>query len=74
MGLYEKSGLYHSLPTILEDLTQRINEKVENVTADMLQRAWKDFDYRLDVGCVTAGAHNEYFGSFVKSILKPTFL
>ena len=48
------------LPANLEELKQRITAALENVTKDMLQRVWHEFDYRLDVCRVTGGAHIEH--------------
>jgi len=32
---------------------------IGNVTQDMLERVWQEWEYRLDVCCVTLGAHIE---------------
>ena len=33
---------------------------IGNVTQDMLERVWWEWEYRLDICCVTRGAHIEY--------------
>jgi len=32
---------------------------IGNVTQDMLERVWRECEYRLDICCVTRGAHIE---------------
>ena len=33
---------------------------IETITADMLQTAWNELDYRVDVCRITKGAHIEH--------------
>jgi hypothetical protein len=47
------------LPKILPELQEHINAAVGNVTQDMLERVWHEWDYRLDICRVTRGAHIE---------------
>jgi hypothetical protein len=48
------------LPTILDELKNRIVTAVESVTNDMLERVWEEFKYRIDVARVTRGSHIEH--------------
>ena len=41
------------------ELTRRITAVIESVTQDMLDRAWHEWDLRLDVCRITHGAHIE---------------
>ena len=36
-----------------------INAAIGNVTQDMLERVWREWEYRLDICRVTRGAHIE---------------
>ena len=45
---------------ISAELKQRITATLENVTKDMLQRVWHEFDYRLDACKVIGGAYIEH--------------
>ena len=47
------------LPKTLPELRQGINTVIGNVTQDMLERAWREWEYRLDICRVTGGAHIE---------------
>ena len=47
------------LPMSLKELRDRITHALQTITADMLHRAWDEFDYRVDVCRVTQGAHIE---------------
>jgi hypothetical protein len=54
---YVKDRVYvPALPATLDDLQERINEAVNSITPDMLQRVWSELDYRIDVCRVTGGA------------------
>jgi hypothetical protein len=37
------------LPMSLKELRDRITHALPTITADMLHRAWDEFDYRVDV-------------------------
>ena len=57
---YVKGLVYITpLPTIPEELKQRITKVLENVTQDMLQRIWQELDHRLAMCRVTGGPHIE---------------
>ena len=43
----------------LKELRDRIMHALQTITADMLHRVWDESDYRVDVCCVTQGAHIE---------------
>jgi hypothetical protein len=47
------------LPMSLKKLRDRITHAVHTITADMLHRVWDEFGYRVEVCCVTQGAHIE---------------
>ena len=47
------------LPKTLPELRERINTAIGNVTQDMLERVWREWEYRLDICHVTRGAHIE---------------
>jgi len=47
-------------PVSMPDLKNRITAAVETITPDLLIRVWQELDYRLDVCCVTKGAHIEH--------------
>ena len=48
------------LPASIPELKVRIRTAIETITADMLQRVWNEFDYRVDVCRITTGAHIEH--------------
>jgi hypothetical protein len=48
-----------SLPATVDELQERITVAVNSVTPDMLQRAWSELDYRIDVFRDTRGGHIE---------------
>jgi hypothetical protein len=45
----------------VRDLQAQIVEAVGTITLDMLQRTGAELDYRLDIPCVTNGAHVEVY-------------
>ena len=47
------------LPQTLPELRKRINTSIGNVTENILERVWREGGYRLDICCVTRGAHIE---------------
>jgi len=47
------------LPRDLMVLRERVGEAFAAVTRDLLMRVWTEMDYRLDICCVTKGAHIE---------------
>jgi hypothetical protein len=48
------------LPRNIDELKIRIRQAVETVTVDMLDRVWRELDYRLDTCRVTRGVHIEH--------------
>ena len=44
----------------LADLKARIIAAVKNIDAPILTRVWQNLEYRVDVCCVTRGAHIEH--------------
>jgi hypothetical protein len=40
-------------------LRERINTAIVNVTQDMLESVWREWEYRLNICRVTRGAHIE---------------
>jgi len=43
----------------LKELRDQITHALQTITADMLHQVWNEFDYRVDVCCVTQVAHIE---------------
>ena len=41
------------------DLKARTTDAFATITEDMLEKTWREIDYRLDVLCATKGAHVE---------------
>ena len=56
-GFVTDSVYVPPLPMSLKELRDRITHAVQTITADMLQRVWDEFDYRMDVCRVTQSAH-----------------
>jgi hypothetical protein len=52
--------LAKSMPHDLPQLRQRIMEAVAAIDCQMLQRVWKELDYRIDIRVVTKGGHIEH--------------
>ena len=52
-GFVKDSVYLRPLPTSLKELRNRITHALQTITADMLQRVWDEFDYRVscDPGC-----------------------
>jgi len=55
----EDNGYVSPLPKTLADLREHIYAAVGNVTQDMLERVWWEWEYRLDICRVTRGVHIE---------------
>jgi len=49
------------LPKTLPELRERINTAIGNVTQDMFERVWREWEYRLDICRVTRGATSNAF-------------
>ena len=43
----------------LPESRERMNTAIGNVTQEMLERIWREWDYRLDICRITRGAHIE---------------
>ena len=58
----------------LNELNTQITEAVATIDNAMLGRVWQELDYRLDVCCVTNGAHIEHLSTFYVKIEVTSFL
>ena len=58
-GFVKYSVYVPPLPMSLKEFRGRITHALQTITADMLQRVWDEFDYRMDVCRVTQGTHIE---------------
>ena len=57
---YVKDKVYvPPLPQTMDEVQERINESIQAITPDMLQKVWMELDYRLDICRATRGAHIE---------------
>jgi len=57
---FVKDNIYvPPLPKTLSELRERINTTIGNVTQDVFERVWREWEYRLDICRVTRGAHIE---------------
>jgi len=57
---FVKDNVYvPTLPKTLPELRERINTTIGNVTQDMLERVWQEWEYRLDICRIKRGAHIE---------------
>ena len=54
-GFVIKDDVYVTPP----ELRERINTAIGNVTQDVLERVWREWEYRLDICRVTRGAYIE---------------
>jgi hypothetical protein len=59
-------------PPKIPDLKKRIAEAVVTITRDMLISLWQELDYRLDVCCVTNGAHIKHLWACILKKSNPT--
>jgi hypothetical protein len=58
---YVKDQIYvPPLPASIPELKVRIRTAIETITADMIEKIWKELDYRVDVCRITKGAHIEH--------------
>jgi hypothetical protein len=48
------------MPRYLPQLRRRIVEAVADIDSQMLQRAWQELDYMIDICRVTKGGHIEH--------------
>ena len=58
---YVKDIVYRTKVRDITDLKQRISDAIATIDEDMLQRTWQEIEYRLDVLCLTNGAHIEMY-------------
>jgi len=58
---YIKNIVYAERIRNIQHLQQRITSAVETVTRDMIQKAWQEIEFRLDVSRATNGAHIEMY-------------
>jgi hypothetical protein len=58
-GFVKDSVYIPPLPMSLKELRDRITHALQTITVDMPPWVWDEFDYRVDVCCVTQGAHIE---------------
>ena len=59
--VYVKGLVYvPPFPDSIHELAQKITSALDNVTGDMQQRVWHEFNNRLDVYGVTGDAHIEH--------------
>ena len=49
----------HHFQRHYQNCRQRIDTAMGNVTQDMLERVWREWEHRLDICGVTRGAHTE---------------
>jgi hypothetical protein len=60
MGLRQGSGLCFSSSRKYPGNEGTNQNAIETITADMLEKVWKECDYRVDVCRITKGAHIEH--------------
>jgi hypothetical protein len=58
-GLLKTAFMYHHCSCPSRNFCDRITHALQAITVDMLHQVWDEFDYRVDVCCVTQGAHIE---------------
>jgi len=58
-GFVNDSVYVPPLPMSLQELRDRITHALQTITADMINRVWDEFDYRVDLCRVTQDAHIE---------------
>jgi hypothetical protein len=56
LGVRQDSVYVPPVPTPIQELRDRITHALQAITANMLHRVRDEFDYRLDVCCVTQSA------------------
>ena len=58
---FVKDNVYvQPLPKTQLELREGINTAIGNVTRDMIERVWQEWEYRLDICFVTRGAQIEF--------------
>ncbi|XP_063240478.1 uncharacterized protein LOC134541176 [Bacillus rossius redtenbacheri] len=58
---YVKDRVYHTNVPNIDELKRRIVQAVASIDAGLLERTWKEIEYRLDVLRATNGAHIEIY-------------
>ena len=58
---FVKDQVYRTKVTDLQDLKTRIRNAFELVTVELLERTWREIEYRLDVVRATRGAHIDVY-------------
>ena len=58
---YVKDIVYQTKVQDITNLKQRISNAIATIDKAMLQQTWQEIKYRLDVLCVTKGAHIEMY-------------
>jgi len=58
---YFKNIVYAEKIRNIQHLQERITSAIETVTRDMIQKTWKETEFRLDVSRATNGAHIEMY-------------
>ena len=58
---YVKDIVYRTPVPNIDELIMRITAAVANIDIDMLQRTWREIEYRLDILRATRGAHMEIY-------------
>ena len=58
---YVKDIVYRTPVPNIDELIMRITAAVANIDIDMLQRTWREIEYRLDILRATRGAHVEIY-------------
>ena len=61
LWVYVKNIVYQTKVRDITDLKQRISNDIATIDEDMLQRTWKEIEYRLDVLRLTNDAHVEMY-------------
>ena len=58
---YIKNIVYAEMIRNIQHLQERITSAIETVTRDMIQKAWQDIEFLLDVSRTTYDAHIEMY-------------
>ena len=61
MGVYVKDKVFSTPVPDITNLKARITDAFVTITEEMLENAWREIDYGLDVLCATKGAHVEVY-------------
>ena len=58
---YVKDNVFSTPVPIVTNLKARITDAFATITEDMLEKTWREIDYRLDALRATKGAHVEVY-------------